>query len=310
MNRPIHRLVAGIATLQPDDPALAAALRLSERTGAELHLVHVDAAEAIPGMAVSLSRSGALRGVVESVAPGTTASGRVRCRALTGNPERRLREAAATSGADLMVLGATRRGPLARAVLGTTATHLLRTVRIPMLVVRGTLPDRPLRVLLTTDLSHHAAHAHARGLSLARGLGAGAEPELRSLYVQTPYLADGPLPLPLPSESVAERDLAEFLEAEVPNAPITPRVRSGDAAMGIVNEARAWDADVVVMGTHGRRGASRMFLGSVAETVLRNAPCAVLVIPPLGLYSMEADPHAAVAAADGVPVGASFKAGG
>jgi universal stress protein E len=305
MNRPIRRLVAGVATLQPDDPALAAALALSARTGAELHLVHVDAAEAVPGMSVSLSRSGALRGVVESVSPGATAAGRVVCRALTGNPERRLRETAAVSGADLLVLGATRRGPLARAVLGTTATHLLRTVRIPMLVAHGPLPDRPLRVLLTTDLSHHAAHAHARGLALARALGGDAEPELRSLYVQTPYLSDGPLPLPLPPESAAERDLAEFLDAEVPHAPITPCVRSGDAALEILHEARAWDADLLVLGTHGRRGASRVFLGSVAETVLRSAPCGVLVIPPLGLYTMERDLHPAVAAADGVPAGAS-----
>lgn len=291
MNRPIRRLVAGIATLQPDDPALTAALRLSERTGAELHLVHVDTTEAIPGMSVSLSRSGALRGVVESVSPGATATGRVVCRALTGDPERRLREAAEACGADLMVLGATRRGPLARAVLGTTATHLLRTARMPMLVVGGPLPDRPLRVLLTTDLSHHAAHAHARGLALARALGTDA-PELRSLYVQTPYLADGPLPLPLPAESTAERDLLDFLDAEVPHAQIEACVRSGDPASEIVHEARAWDADLLVVGTHGRRGASRVFLGSVAETVLRNAPCAVLVIPPLGLYSMRTDPAA------------------
>lgn len=279
MNRPIRKLVAGVATLQPDDPALAAALALSGRTGAELHLVHVDAAEPIPGMGVSLSRSGALRGVVESVAPGVTGTGRVVCRALSGDPEKRLREAAESSGADVMVLAATRRGALARAVLGTTATHLLRTVRIPMLVARGPLPDRPLRVLLTTDLSHHAAQAHARGLALAGEL-CGAPPELRSLYVQTPYLADGPLPLPLPPESLGESELMEFLEAEAPGVRITPRVRGGDPAWEIVHEANEWGADLIVMGTHGRRGAARVFLGSVAETVLSHAPCAVLVIPP------------------------------
>ncbi|HEX6912569.1 MAG TPA: universal stress protein, partial [Longimicrobium sp.] len=192
-----------------------------------------------------------------------------------------------------------RRGPLARSVLGTTATHLLRTARIPMLVVGGGgLPDGPLRVLLTTDLSHHAAHAHARGLAVARALGTDA-PELRSLYVQTPYLADGPMPLPLPAESTAERDLLDFLDAEVPHVEIEACVRSGDAASEIVHEARAWDADLLVLGTHGRRGASRVFLGSVAETVLRNAPCAVLVIPPLGLYSMRTDPAGATPALTG-----------
>ncbi|HEX6039768.1 universal stress protein [Longimicrobium sp.] len=281
MNRPIRKLVAGVATLQPDDPALAAALALSGRTGAELHLVHVDAAETIPGMAVSLSRTGALRGVVESVAPGVTGTGRVVCRALSGDPEKRLRETSAASGADLLVVGATRRGPLARAVLGTTATHLLRTMRIPMLVARGPLPERPLRVLMTTDLSHHAARAHGRGLALARALCGGAAPEMRSLYVQTPCMADGPMPLPLPPSGIGERDLLEFLDAESPGAAITPRVRGGDPASEIVHEAREWEADLLVMGTHGRRGAARVFLGSVAESVLSHAPCAVLVIPPL-----------------------------
>jgi nucleotide-binding universal stress UspA family protein len=296
MNRPIRRMVAGVATLQPDDPALRAALALSAHTGADLQLVHVDTGDSIPGMSVSLSRTSALRGVVESVAPGVTGTGRVACRALTGNAEQRLLEAAAAFKADLVVLGATRRSPFARAVLGTTATHLLRTLRIPMLVVRGALPERPLRVLLTTDLSHHAAFAHSRGLVLARSLGAD-EPALRSLFVQTPYLGDAPMPVPVSSEADAARELEDFLEAEVPHANITGYVRTGDPAFQIVNEAREWDADLVVLGTHGRRGARRVFLGSVAETVLRNAPCAALVIPPLGLYSMAADPHAATTAA-------------
>lgn len=294
MNRPIRRMVAGVATLQPDDPALTAALALARATGAELHLVHVDTGDSVPGMTVSLSRTSALRGVVESVSPGITATGRVVCRALAGNPEQRLREAAESYSADLVVLGATRRGPLARAVLGTTATHLLRALHVPMLVVRGSLPDRPLRVLLTTDLSHHAAFAHARGLGLARALSDG-EPELRSLFVQAPYLGDAPMPVAvaIPSAADAERELVEFLAAEVPHVSIEPRVCSGDPANEIVHEAREWDADLIVMGTHGRRGARRVFLGSVAETVLRNAPCAAIVVPPLDLYSMRTDPHTA-----------------
>lgn len=284
MNRPIRRLVAGVATLKPDDPALRPALQLSERTGAELHVIHVEAGGASTGAPVTLSRSGALRGVVDSVSPGVTASGRVQCRALTGDPERLLRDISRATCADLLVLGATRRGSLAGAVLGTTATHLLRTSRTPMLVVRGALPDRPLRVLLTTDLSHHSVHAHARGLALARSLG-GPEPEVRTLFVEAPDLGDGTLPMQHPSPA-AQAELAAFLAAEVPPAPGDHRVRSGDPAYEIVREAVDWNADLIVVGTHGRRGAKRVFLGSVAETVLRNAPCAVLVVPPLRLYSI------------------------
>lgn len=277
---PIRRMVAGVASLTPDDAVLAAALPLSTGTGADLTLVHVDTTDPRPGTSVSLSRTGALRGVVESVMPGVTATGRVTCRALAGNAEQRLREAVADSGADLVVLGATRRGALARTLLGTTATHLLRRLHVPMLVVRGPLPRRPLRVLLTTDLSRHAAAAHARGLALAQALSNG-EPELRSLFVQVPYLGDAPVLIPMPPMADAERTLAAFLDAEAPGMAIAPCVRTGDPAMTIVDEARAWNADLVILGTHGRRGANRMMLGSVAETVLRNAPCAALVIPPV-----------------------------
>ena len=79
-------------------------------------------------------------------------TGRVLCRALTGDAERLLRDISSASFADLLVLGTTRRGALAGAVLGTTATHVLRTSRTPMLVARGALPDRPLRVRVTDDL--------------------------------------------------------------------------------------------------------------------------------------------------------------
>jgi universal stress protein E len=286
MTPPIRRLLAGVATLHPDDPALAAALGLATRAGAELQLVHVLTPEGAHAVPATLSRSSALRGVVEGAVPGAANGGRVACRAVVGTPERVLRGAAVACNADVLVLGATRRGGLAGAVLGTTAGRVLRSARTPMLVVRGPLPDRPLRVLLTTDLSHHAAHAHARGLALTRGLGGPGEPELRTLFVQPPELGGG-MPVPLPWEATAEQELTDFLDAEVPRVHTTPRIRSGDPAYEIVREAQEWQADVIVLGTHGRRGARRVFLGSVAETVLRHAPCACLVVPPVRLYSME-----------------------
>ena len=55
---------------------------------------------------------------------------------------------------------------------------------------------------------------------------------------------------------------------------------AGDAATTIVDEALTSTADLIVMGTHGRRGFKRLLLGSVTETVLREAPCPVLTVPP------------------------------
>jgi nucleotide-binding universal stress UspA family protein len=48
----------------------------------------------------------------------------------------------------------------------------------------------------------------------------------------------------------------------------------------ILNTAKEWDADIIVMGTHGRTGLAHFFLGSIAEHVVRHACVPVLVIPP------------------------------
>jgi nucleotide-binding universal stress UspA family protein len=58
------------------------------------------------------------------------------------------------------------------------------------------------------------------------------------------------------------------------------RVEVGDAREVIDNVAEKIGADLIAMGTHGRRGVKRMLLGSVAESVVRSAPCPVLTIRP------------------------------
>ena len=55
-------------------------------------------------------------------------------------------------------------------------------------------------------------------------------------------------------------------------------VVTGTPADEIVKAAKAWSADLIVIGTHGRGGVQRALLGSVADGVMRNAPCPVLII--------------------------------
>ncbi len=57
-------------------------------------------------------------------------------------------------------------------------------------------------------------------------------------------------------------------------------VVDGDARDAILHAARAVRADLIVIGTHGRRGLTRVLLGSVAEDILRRAPCPVLAVRP------------------------------
>ena len=55
-------------------------------------------------------------------------------------------------------------------------------------------------------------------------------------------------------------------------------VRRGDARSVIVDEAKEWDADLIVMGSHGHKGLKRWLLGSVSQSVVSHAPCSVEVI--------------------------------
>jgi len=56
-------------------------------------------------------------------------------------------------------------------------------------------------------------------------------------------------------------------------------VVTGQPAAAIMSWAATKQAQLIIIGTHGRRGVTRFFMGSVAERVLREAPCAVLVVP-------------------------------
>jgi nucleotide-binding universal stress UspA family protein len=288
MTDPLRTIVAGIATLEPDDPALAASIHLAERTGADLHLVHVypaDEAEEGWDLEVPMARPAILPALLQSrlagLARAHSTTDRVECVVLAGMAAEVLAGYARVVGAGLLVLAPTRRAGAAGAVLGTTASRVLRTSSAPVLVLREGLAGRAAgRVLLPTDLSEHSARALPLAWELAAALAAPREPVLLPLFVEVPEVdTDAPTVVAAQIER-AETELGAFLASIPAVADAEGTVRMGSPAHEILAVARQWDADLVVLGTHGRRGLPRFFLGSVAETVLRKAPCSALVIPP------------------------------
>lgn len=293
MSERVHTIVAGIAEVLEVDPHLASALELAEALGATLHLVH---AFPVPDAAVSLpddtdaARAEAAAGLAELRRElGVQLEARVRdvasrartvYHAVPGSASAAILEVADGTGADLLLVGATRRPGLAHAVLGTTAQRVLRAAGVPVLVNRRPGLGRPRRVLLTTDLSKLSERVHARGLALLAALWPGDAPELRALFVGGDEVL---LPPPLAQVAMrekAEEWLARFLARVAAGAPaVEGTVRLGLSAREILAEAQEWDADLLVLGTHGRTGANRFLIGSVAETVLRKARCDVLLIP-------------------------------
>jgi nucleotide-binding universal stress UspA family protein len=84
---------------------------------------------------------------------------------------------------------------------------------------------------------------------------------------------------PMPREQVVE-EMSRSLNLAALSSRTTPIAESGDPQATIIDQALSKKADLIVMGTHGRRGFKRLLLGSVAEAVLREAPCPVLTVPP------------------------------
>ena len=92
----------------------------------------------------------------------------------------------------------------------------------------------------------------------------------------------GPLQMVLPmSREEVLAEMRQFTEsAGLGSVHASLSAHEGDPTRTIVDEALAIVADLVVMGTHGRSGFERLLIGSVAEKVLRQAPCPVLLVPP------------------------------
>jgi len=80
----------------------------------------------------------------------------------------------------------------------------------------------------------------------------------------------------------AEKKLQEFVEDHFRGVSPKARVVLGDAADEILNYAQSEGVDLIIMGTHGRRGLERIIFGSVAERVVKNSQVPVLTVNPYG----------------------------
>jgi len=83
------------------------------------------------------------------------------------------------------------------------------------------------------------------------------------------------IPEPPTEELLAKLDAIVLPDSHV---PVARRLLAGDPAEALIRLAQTEDVDMIVMGTHGRRGLTRLLMGSVAEAVVRAAPCPVLTV--------------------------------
>ncbi len=135
-------------------------------------------------------------------------------------------------------------------------------------------------ILVPVDFSAPSRAAFAYALQLAEHFDA----QVRLLHVVEDTTSPDfkSFPLTLSNAAVvasAKHKLVEFAQTgSHPVTPVFPEVRTGDPWEEIISAATKWNADLIIIPTHGRSGLKHILMGSVAEKVIRNAPCPVLVL--------------------------------
>jgi nucleotide-binding universal stress UspA family protein len=230
---------------------------------------------------------GYLEGEVDRVverlrSAGIEASGTV----TRGRPGSVLLEAARQLDANLIVAGSRGHGAIATLVLGSVSAELVDHAPCPVLIARQPSASR---VLFATDGSPSAARAESmlatwpilrgrpvRVVSVAevvRPWHSGIAPTMHRLALDA-YAKD--VEAATAQHQAVAQAAVERLRAA--GADASAAVPIGDAAAEIVDEATRWGADLIVLGSRGLTGVSRILLGSVARNVLQASTTSILVV--------------------------------
>jgi len=285
-------IVVAVDFSDPSRVAVERAVALSRLSGAKLHLVHAvpvvpyaaPAEFAMPASAWDNVEEEAARHL-EEWASEIEGRGVTIARYTTRSaPVDAIHERVRETGAQLIVMGTHGYSGLKHAFLGSVAERTLRTAEVPVLAAKGNRKEaaEPIRrVVVATDFSPAASAAVDLAIDWCRELGA----ELNLLHAFFPAVP-GYLELPAPVEAFqtlregAEESLAKE-DARIRAAGLSgvSEVKDGGASRVIADATQEHALDLVVVGTHGHTGLAHVFLGSVAERVVREAHCSVLVVP-------------------------------
>jgi nucleotide-binding universal stress UspA family protein len=220
-----------------------------------------------------------------------------------GDASKEILRAADEVDADLIVVGTHGRSGVDRLVCGSVAESIMQRSSRPVMIVRSpavSLQARPIRLILhPTDFSTRSWPALGVARALARANGAG----IVLLHVAPAEVLTGGT-FYAPADLGPEREALANLRDETAKAgfegSVQTRFSQGDPVTEILLAAEELDCDLIVMGSHGRTGLRRLLMGSVAEYVIRKAPCLTLIVKDAPAEGGEAGKALAVAKDAGV----------
>lgn len=296
----IRKIVVGTSLSEASDPVVRAGLDIARTTGCEIHVVHAYPMPAIFGE--SAFGGATLGGAV--LQPHLAADEEVyraelgaqlerlggeleqltAVKLAVGTPHQLVVETADEVGADLLLLGSSEAtGPLAP-LLGSTADRVMRKSTRPVLVVREGFRLPFDRILAPVDLSPLSEDSLNRGLEILAHLELEKRPAIEVLFVLSRLDREKSHHFtPEQVDRFATEELERFLERVDGSYADTlkPRLRCGVPRQEILAFLEQHDADLLILGTHGRSGFERFIVGSVAADIVRRVDRSVLVVPPL-----------------------------
>lgn len=287
--KPIKKIVVGTSLMDESYTVVGAARDVARAVNGSLTIVHSLAADALgPRFGTGWSdadfyrnwtemQRAELSSQIERLEVAVPMTSRVE----SGAPHRVITDTAQKVGADLIVIGASDQGRLAR-FLGSTADRVLRRAKCPVLVIRGDWKFPIGRVLIPVDFSLLSGEAFDCGLSFLLQVGS-KRPHVEVFYALSEPVRHLAKPFTAGKvEEFASQELDRFGRESLGSAPaeLSCRVGVGGAAREILREADRYEADLVVIGTNGQGGVEKALLGSVARAVATESDRPVLFIPP------------------------------
>jgi nucleotide-binding universal stress UspA family protein len=267
--------------------AYAPAVALAAHHGAALRMVHVSKAGRRRPDDVHLTSDDVAHDLRLSSEPEPADGGAVfeEVAASHASPALDILDHAREHDVDVIVMGTHGRLGSGHFLLGSVTEQVVRLADRPVLTVPCDEAHEGGPVVVAVDFSEGSGTAllYARELATERGAALHALHVVEWAVDPPPYLYG--LEVPALSDVLARArvELAAFVAAAGPDVVPVVRARVGGlAAFAVADYAREVAASLVVISTHGRTGLSRLLLGSVAERVVRTAPCPVFTVHPDG----------------------------
>jgi universal stress protein E len=276
----LKRILLAVELDQIAEEAQEAAICLASRFGSEIVPLHVvdQRSRAVPTSRLEEVQAAAAKRLQEvaddlksrhaAVAPPVVAF---------GSPYEQIIANAGSLGVNVIVVGAGE--PTGGSTVGVTAEQLARRAIRPVWVASAASPREPASILCPIDFSSASRRALRNAVHLARTFEARLTVvhvvETASSWVTRVLTGEDPQDKVEDADAALEQALQPIDHAGV---EVESVVLEGKPAQQIVATARERGADLLVMGSVGRTGLDRLFLGSVATRVLRQLPCSMITV--------------------------------